>query len=210
MLIEKQFEKAKLIMSLRSMGIVSDDVLSAIEETPRELFIPKNFSHYAYENSPLPIGFDQTISQPYIVALMTQKLELDKNDIILEIGTGSGYQTSIISKLVRKVFTIERINPLLIEAKNCFRKLKQTNIETKLGDGYLGWKEMSPFNKVIITCSTANIDHDIFKQIVVGGKCIAPVGKLSGKQVLKCITISIINRYWIIIFNNFTFIITIK
>ena len=186
----KEEEKANLIMSLRSMGIVSCRVLSALENTPRELFIPKHLSHYAYENRALPIGFNQTISQPYIVALMTEKLALNANDVVLEIGTGSGYQTAIISKLVRKVYTIERINPLLVEARTCFKKLRLTNITTKIDDGYLGWSSMSPFDKIIITCSLPFVHEELLFQLNVGGKCIAPIGKTSGKQLLKCITIS--------------------
>ena len=186
----KEEEKASLIMSLRSMGIISYNVLSALENTPREIFIPKHLSHYAYENRALPIGYEQTISQPYIVALMTEKLNLNANDVVLEIGTGSGYQTAIISRLVRKIYTIERVNPLLIAAKSCFKKLKLTNIITKLDDGYLGWSSMSPFNKIIITCSMPYIHHNLLDQLMIGGKCIAPIGKTSGKQLLKCITIS--------------------
>ena len=186
----KEEEKANLIMSLRSMGIISHDVLSALESTPREIFIPKHLSHYAYENRALPIGFHQTISQPYIVALMTEKLSLNSNDIVLEIGTGSGYQTAIISKLVRKVYTIERINPLLVEAKSCFKRLKLTNIVTKTDDGFTGWLNMSPFDKIIITCSLSSVHEDLLFQLKVGGKCIAPIGNNSGKQILKCITIS--------------------
>ncbi len=186
----KEEEKANLIMSLRSMGIISYEVLSAIENTPREIFIPKHLSHYAYENRALPIGFNQTISQPYIVALMTEKLSLRPDDIVLEIGTGSGYQTAIISKLVRKVYTIERINPLLVAAKSCFKKLRLTNIVSKIDDGFLGWSNMSPFDKIIITCSLSTVHEDLLYQLNVGGKCIAPIRKNSGKQLLKCITIS--------------------
>ena len=190
MINENHIEKANLIMSLRSMGISSSNVLSAIEQIPRELFIPKNLLHYAYENSPLPIGYNQTISQPYIVALMTEKLNLHKNDLVLEIGTGSGYQTSVLSKLVRRVSSIERINPLLVKAKNNFKELKLTNIVTRLGDGYLGWKSMSPFDKVIITCCINEISEELLNQIRIGGKCIFPILNPNGKQILKCITIS--------------------
>ena len=186
----KEEEKANLIMSLRAMGILSHEVLSALENTPREIFIPKHLSHYAYENRALPIGFNQTISQPYIVALMTEKLSLSSDDVVLEIGTGSGYQTAIISKLVRKVYTIERINPLLVEAKSCFKKLRLTNIVSKIDDGFLGWTKMSPFDKIIITCSLPSVHDELLYQLNVGGKCIAPIGNNSGKQLLKCITIS--------------------
>ena len=188
--IIKNIDKINLIMNLRSMGIHSPKILSAIEGVPRELFIAKHLSHYAYENTPLPIGFNQTISQPYIVALMTEKLALKKNDVVLEIGTGSGYQTSILSKLTRRVYTIERIHPLLVKAQNNFKKLKLTNIITKLDDGYIGWESMSPFDCMIITCSMKTISKKLLKQIRVGGKCILPFENNSGKQMLKCITIS--------------------
>ncbi len=190
MKIIQNIEKANLIMTLRSMGISSSEILSAIENVPRDLFVPKNLLHYAYENSPLPIGFNQTISQPYIVALMTEKLNLKSNDIVLEIGTGSGYQTSILSKLVRRVYSIERVNPLLVRAKNLFKELKLTNIITKLDDGYFGWENMSPFDNIIITCSMNNISENLLSQIRIGGKCVVPFENSSGKQILKCITIS--------------------
>ena len=138
MLYESSIQKANLIMNLRSMGISSNYVLSAIEKIPREIFLPSAFQSYAYENNPLPIGFEQTISQPYIVALMTQMLSLKGNEVILEIGTGSGYQTSILSLLSRRVYSIERIKPLLVNAQNCFKKLKLTNIISECGDGFLG------------------------------------------------------------------------
>ena len=128
MIFESTIQKANLIMKLRSMGISSKNVLSAIEKIPREIFLPSNFKDYAYENNPLPIGFEQTISQPYIVALMTEALSLKGNEVILEIGTGSGYQTSILSILSRRVYSIERIRPLLVNAISCFKKLKLTNI----------------------------------------------------------------------------------
>ncbi len=190
MSILRNVEKINLIMKLRSLGINSSKVLAAIEIIPREKFIPKHLSHYAYENSPLPIGYNQTISQPYIVALMTEKLNLKSNDIILEIGTGSGYQTSILSKLVRRVYTVERINPLLVNAKNIFKELKLTNIIAKNKDGFSGWEHMSPFDKVIITCSMSEISEKILNQIRKGGKCILPFKDKSGKEMLKCITIS--------------------
>lgn len=190
MSILRNVEKINLIMKLRSLGINSSKVLAAIEIIPREKFIPKHLSHYAYENSPLPIGYNQTISQPYIVALMTEKLNLKSNDIILEIGTGSGYQTSILSKLVRRVYTVERINPLLVNAKNIFKELKLTNIIAKNKDGFSGWENMSPFDKVIITCSMSETSEKILNQIREGGKCIFPFKDRSGKEMLKCITVN--------------------
>ena len=131
--------KIRLTLELRDSGIANSEVLSAIEKTPREIFIPNNFRNQAYENIALPIGDGQTISQPYIVALMTQSLELNEKHKVLELGTGSGYQSSILSLLTRRVYTIERIKSLLVIAENNFKKLKITNIVTKHGDGNLGW-----------------------------------------------------------------------
>ena len=135
----------RLILELRESGISNSKVLSAIEQIPREIFIDKTFKNQAYENIALPIAEGQTISQPLVVALMTEALELKKTNKVLEIGTGSGYQTSILSLLARRVYTIERIKSLLINAENNFKKLKLTNIVTKHADGNLGWKEQIPF-----------------------------------------------------------------
>jgi protein-L-isoaspartate(D-aspartate) O-methyltransferase len=189
MLLENHIQKANLIMDLRSMGILCNKVLSAIEETPREIFLPSNFHSYAYHNNPLPIGFEQTISQPYIVALMTQALSLKGNEIILEIGTGSGYQTSILSLLSRRVYSIERLKPLLVNAQLCFKKLKLTNIISEVGDGFLGWPKLAPFDHIIITCAIEKLDDRILNQIRVNGACIAPVVSSDKEQRLKKITI---------------------
>ena len=189
MLYESSIQKANLIMDLRSMGISSNNVLSAIEKIPREIFLPSAFQSYAYENNPLPIGFEQTISQPYIVALMTQMLSLKGNEVILEIGTGSGYQTSILSLLSRRVYSIERIKPLLVKAQSCFKKLKLTNIISECGDGFLGWPKLAPFDHIIITCAVEKIDNRLLNQIRVNGKCIVPIGKIKTEQRLKKITI---------------------
>lgn len=176
--------KIRLTLELREAGISDSKVLSAIEKIPREIFIPDNFRNQAYENIPLPIGEDQTISQPYIVALMTQSLELNSKHKVLELGTGSGYQSSILSLLVRRVYTIERIKSLLITAENNFKKLKLTNIVTKHGDGNLGWSEQIPFDRIIFTAATYNIADDFFSQIKDKGIIIAPIIKGS-KQILK-------------------------
>ena len=146
--------KIRLILELRELGIFDSEVLSSIEKIPREIFIPDNFRNQAYENIALPIGNEQTISQPYIVALMTQALELKKNHKVLEVGTGSGYQSSVLSLLVRRVYTIERIKSLLNNAEKKFEELKLTNIVTKFGDGNLGWKEQIPFDRIIFTAAT--------------------------------------------------------
>ena len=189
MLYESSIQKANLIMDLRSMGISSNNVLSAIEKIPREIFLPSAFQSYAYENNPLPIGFEQTISQPYIVALMTQMLSLKGNEVILEIGTGSGYQTSILSLLSRRVYSIERIKPLLVNAQSCFKKLKLTNIISEFGDGFLGWPKLAPFDHMIITCAVEEIDDRLLNQIRVNGSCVVPIGKTKKQQRLTKITI---------------------
>ena len=176
--------KIRLTLELRDSGIANSDVLSAIERTPREIFIPNNFRNQAYENIALPIGDGQTISQPYIVALMTQSLDLSNKHKVLELGTGSGYQSSILSLLTRRVYTIERIKSLLVTAENNFKKLKLTNIVTKHGDGNLGWSEQIPFDRIIFTAATKNIPDEFFSHIKEKGIIIAPIINGS-KQVLK-------------------------
>ena len=189
MIFESTIQKANLIMKLRSMGISSKNVLSAIEKIPREIFLPSNFTDYAYENNPLPIGFEQTISQPYIVALMTEALSLKGNEVILEIGTGSGYQTSILSLLSRRVYSIERIRPLLVNAISCFKKLKLTNIMCECRDGFLGWPKLAPFDHLIVTCAVEKIDDRLLSQVRLNGTCVVPVGSVLEGQRLKKIIV---------------------
>ena len=179
--------KIRLILELRESGISDSKVLSAIEKIPRENFIPKNFQYQAYENIALPIGENQTISQPFIVAKMTQLLELNKNHKVLELGTGSGYQTSILSILSRRVYTIERIKSLLVTAEKNFNKLNLNNIVTKHADGNLGWPEQKSFDRIIFTAATNNINVGFFDHIRDKGIIIAPIIENS-KQILKKFT----------------------
>ena len=176
--------KIRLTLELRNWGITDPDVLSVIEKIPREIFVSKNFRHQAYENIALPIDREQTISQPYIVALMTQSLDLNKKHKVLEIGTGSGYQTSVLSLLSRRVYTIERIKSLLVGAENIFKKLKLTNIVTKHGDGNAGWTEQNPFDRIIFTAATEGINEKFFDCLKNKGIIIAPIIRGS-KQILK-------------------------
>ena len=176
--------KIRLTLELREAGINNTKVLSAIETTPRELFIPESFRNQAYENIALPIGQDQTISQPYIVALMTQSLEIKKEHKILELGTGTGYQSSILSLLCRRVYTIERIKSLLLIAEKNFKELKLTNIVTKHADGNFGWNEQIPFDRIIFTAATKKIPEILFNHISDNGIIVAPVIEGS-KQILK-------------------------
>ena len=172
-----QHEKARLIMTLRGMGVVEADVLSAMERVPRELFVPTALSQHAYENASLPIALEQTISQPYIVARMTAALELTGRERVLEIGTGSGYQAAILSFLCRRVYSIERLRPLLVEAENRFRKLRITNVTSKFGDGAKGWPDGAPFDRVILTCALPEIPATLLNQLKTGGIMVAPEGR---------------------------------
>ena len=176
--------KIRLTLELREMGISNSSVLSAIEKIPRQVFIPESFRNQAYENIALPIGQDQTISQPYIVALMTQSLEIKKEHKILELGTGTGYQSSILSLLCRRVYTIERIKSLFLIAEKNFKELKLTNIVTKHADGNFGWNEQIPVDRIIFTAATKKIPEILFNHISDNGIIVAPVIEGS-KQILK-------------------------
>ena len=172
-----QQEKARLTMTLRGMGVVDSDVLSAIEQVPREYFVPAALRDHAYENASLPIAMEQTISQPYVVARMTAALALTGRERVLEIGTGSGYQAAILSFLCRRVYSIERLRPLLVEAETQFRRLRITNITTKVGDGARGWPEGAPFDRIILTCAPASIPAALLNQLKTGGIMVAPEGR---------------------------------
>ncbi len=174
----------KLIMELRSRGIVSTSVLSALEKVPRELFVPEMFCLEAYNNSTLPIECGQTISQPYVVALMTEQLDLNDRCKILEIGTGTGYQAAILAQLCRRVYTIERYRTLLEDAEFRFRKLRLTNITSMSGDGTRGWPAQAPFDRIIVTAAAAEVPQALLAQLKPGGKMIAPVDNNQGEQDL--------------------------
>lgn len=157
-------------------GISDEAVLSTIHATPRELFVPEPFQERSYENSPLPIGLHQTISQPTVVAMMTQALELNDRVKILEIGTGSGYQTAILAPLCRRVYTIERHKPLHLEAEQRFEALKFRNVVTRCGDGSMGWPEQAPFSRIIVTAAAIDVPNVLLSQLDVGGIMVVPVG----------------------------------
>ena len=178
-------KKIRLILELRESGISDAKILSAIEKIPREKFIPENFRNQAYDNIALPIGDNQTISQPFIVAKMTQLLEVQPKFKILEIGTGSGYQSAVLSKLVRRVYTIERIKNLSIKAENIFKELKISNIVAKHADGNLGWKEQIPFDRIIITAATSHISKEISSQIDEGGIIVSPINTKNKQIIIK-------------------------
>jgi len=180
-----QNEKARLTMTLRGMGVVEADVLSAIEQVPRELFVPAALRDHAYENASLPIAMEQTISQPYIVARMTAALQLTGRERVLEIGTGSGYQAAILSLMCRRVYSVERLRPLLVEAESQFRKLRITNITTKVGDGARGWPEGAPFDRIILTCAPASIPEALLNQLKTDGIMVAPEGRDRSQALVR-------------------------
>jgi protein-L-isoaspartate(D-aspartate) O-methyltransferase len=177
----------RLIMDLRRQGITDREVLGAVERVPRELFVPEAMRTEAYENIPLPISQGQTISQPYIVAYMTQALCLGGRDRVLEVGTGSGYQAAVLAKLCRRVCTIERYRSLLAQAERCFESLKLHNITTRLGDGAKGWPELAPFARIIVTAAAPAMPHALADQLDDGGIMVVPVGA-SGEQTLIRVT----------------------
>jgi protein-L-isoaspartate(D-aspartate) O-methyltransferase len=151
-------------------------VLKALQETPRHEFVPPSQRKHAYENRPLPIGHGQTISQPYIVAIMTDLMNLEPGDQVLEVGTGSGYQAAIASQLVDKVYTIEIIEPLGKAARKRLKRLGHDNIEVRLGDGYYGWEEHAPFDAIIVTAAASHVPPPLIRQLKPGGRLIVPVG----------------------------------
>ncbi len=181
-------KKINLILELQNHGIEKADVLKVIEEVDRQLFVEESLRPKAYDNIALPIDCGQTISQPLVVALMTQFLDVKKNMRVLEIGTGSGYQTFILSKLARFVYTIERHKFLYSNAYNLFKKLMVTNIFCKHGDGGLGWKDQAPFDRIIVTASAPEIPEKLIEQLSMNGKMIIPIGDQHNDQILKRIS----------------------
>jgi protein-L-isoaspartate(D-aspartate) O-methyltransferase len=171
-----------LIMDLRGQGIGDNRVLSAIERTPRDVFVAKPFESSAYENTALPIACGQTISQPYVVAISTQELDVQPNHRVLEIGTGSGYQAAVLAQLCRMVYTIERHKPLLREAEARFNQLKLHNIVTRHGDGFAGWPEQAPFDRILLTAAVPEVPQTLIDQLKPGGILIAPVGGHPGES----------------------------
>lgn len=176
--------KIRLVMRLRQAGISDTGVLSAIERIPREAFVPASFQDRAYEDCALPIGQGQTLSQPQVVARMTQALQLDRRLKVLEIGTGSGYQAAILSRLCRRLYTVERHRVLADEAERRFRALRLHNITARVGDGALGWPEQAPFARIIVTAAAAGIPGTLVDQLADGGFMVLPVGRPGAEQVL--------------------------
>jgi protein-L-isoaspartate(D-aspartate) O-methyltransferase len=181
---EEQLAAQKIVlnMELRGQGVTDTKVLSALERVPREQFVSEPFRHHSYDNAALPIGCGQTISQPLVVALMTQHLQINDRHKVLEIGTGSGYQTAVLSRLCRRVYTVERHGPLLKEAEGRFSAMTLRNVVTRVGDGHKGWPEQAPFERILVTAAARDIPSRLVDQLAVGGLMVLPVGKEGGDQ----------------------------
>lgn len=176
---DKYFRQRKTMVEqqIKDRGIHNANVLNALMDVPRHKFVPDEYKNFSYDDRPLPIGHHQTISQPYIVAYMTEILNPDHTKKVLEIGTGSGYQAAILSLLYKEVYTIEIIGALGEKAKRIFAEEGYSNIKVKIGDGYQGWQEYAPFDDIIVTCAPANIPQLLVQQLAEGGKMIIPVGE---------------------------------
>jgi protein-L-isoaspartate(D-aspartate) O-methyltransferase len=188
---EDTYYSARQLMvnkDIRGRGIDDTRVLDAMRRVKRHLFVPEPYRSMAYADRPLPIGEGQTISQPYIVALMTYHLRLKPSDKVLEIGTGSGYQAAVLAELSKEVYSIEIIEVLADAAQGHLRKLGYNNVWVKSGDGFYGWKEHAPYDAIIITCATPSVPDDLVKQLAEGGRMILPLGDKPFHQSLTMLT----------------------
>jgi protein-L-isoaspartate(D-aspartate) O-methyltransferase len=180
--VEQDFRETA---SSTGRGRIDARVLAALNKVERHRFVPAHLTDRAYENRPLPIGHDQTISQPFIVALMTDLVEPKATDRVLEIGTGSGYQAAVLAELVARVYTIEIVRPLGERAAELLKSLGYGNIEVRIGDGYLGWPEAAPFDAIVVTAAPDHMPKPLIEQLAAGGRLIAPVGTRGGIQMLQ-------------------------
>lgn len=169
---------------IEARGVKDTRVLEAMRRVPRHLFLPDKERPYAYDDSPLPIGEGQTISQPYIVAYMTEALDLKRSDKVLEIGTGSGYQAAVLAEIVDRVYSIEIVPSLAERAKKTLASLGYGNVEVRQGDGYKGWPEQAPFDAIIVTCAPNEVPEELKAQLAEGGRMIIPVGRAGSVQTL--------------------------
>jgi protein-L-isoaspartate(D-aspartate) O-methyltransferase len=184
--IQQRRQMASFIRNYYGLG--DEKVIKAMENVPRHWFVPKEYSNMAYANRPLPIGHDQTISQPYIVAYMTSQLKLDKNKKVLEIGTGSGYQAAILAEFTPHVYTIEILEPLAHATSTLLKERGYTTINTRIGDGYKGWPEHQPFDAIIVTAAPGHIPAALLQQLAPSGRMIIPVGQIRSTQELLLVT----------------------
>jgi len=206
----KSLQEEMITQQIMRRGVVTPRVIEAFRKVPRHLFVPEQFQSHSYNDHPLPIGEGQTISQPYIVALMTDLLDLSGEDKVLEIGTGSGYQAAILAELGKEVYTVERHNLLAERAERIFKELNYQNVKVLVGDGTKGWKEFSPYQKIIVTASAPDVPQPLFIQLDEMGKLVIPIGgrwsqnlilieKRKGKMIRKsvcgCVFVPLIGEY---------------
>jgi len=186
-----EFVRQRLDMTaqqIESRGVKDAAVVAAMQQVPRHWFVPDRFRHAAYDDRPLPIGHDQTISQPYIVAFMTDSLDLEADSRVLEIGTGSGYQAAVLAEITPHVYTIEIVKPLAERAAAVFTQRGYDSIQSRIGDGYQGWPEHAPFDAIIVTCAPERIPPKLIEQLKPGGRMCIPVGTEKGVQELVLVT----------------------
>lgn len=206
----RQEREAMVAYQLQARGIKDKKVLAAFRKVPREEFIPQQYRDQSYGDYPMPIGFGQTISQPYMVALMTECLNLKETDKVLEIGTGSGYQAAILAELCAEVYTVERLASLTEASKKILAELGYTNTKLKVDDGSLGWKEFTPYNGIIVTCGAPSVPEPLKEQLADGGRLVIPVGGdfsqvltiiektkagFSETEVCGCVFVPLIGKY---------------
>jgi len=187
MLIEQLRDESRLSEDYGAPPI-SERTLAVLGQVPRHEFVPDEQKRYAYENRPLSIGARQTISQPYIVALMTDLADVTKTDVVLEIGTGSGYQAAVLSELAGRVYTIEIVEELGRRAANTLERLEYDNVTARVGDGYAGWPDRAPFDAILVTAAPEEIPKPLIEQLAVGGRMVVPVGAENEVQILQVLT----------------------
>lgn len=186
-LVAGEFDKVRTMMvndQIEARGVTNAQVLAAMLKVPRHEFVPERARDAAYDDGPLPIGYGQTISQPYIVALMTELLELKRGDKVLEIGTGSGYQAAVLSEIATNVFTIEIIEPLADAAAGRLKRLGYDKVQVKFADGFFGWAERAPFDAIIVTAAADHVPPPLIEQLKSGGRMVIPLGSVFFRQVL--------------------------
>ncbi len=176
--------RIRVVLALRKAGVADTRVLAAMEEIPRHLFVPDAFIDKAYDDVALPIGHHQTLSQPSVVGIMSEALSVGERMKVLEVGTGSGYQTAVLARLARRVYTVERHRPLMMGAEKIFSQLCLSNITTRIGDGTLGWPEQEPFSRIIVTAAAADVPPVLADQLDEGGLMVVPVGHDEQSQVI--------------------------